>query len=376
VTIGELTTDTGNCAAPGIPAAKGVAMAVKQINAHPFTVKGKKYKINLITKNTGGSNTTAVNDLVSLTQDDGAKIVVGPGCGAYIEPGLGPLAMKEKILLFNPTPTPKFSSPKTAAQLTSVHGPGYLIAISQATGTQTTTAQASLVTSFPKSDHIHNVYELLENDAEGHFLAVPLAAWFNSHGYKATINYYPTTTQDFSGYLSAAKAAHADLLMYGYGDPSGLAILKQAVAGNTAPNYYGYGSSLTDTLNINGTTGITSEQLTLAYPVSLVYPTNTKIKTFAAQYKAYNGGKFTSDSSYAAYLYDDPGLLVKAMEKAGTTTTLRAIAKALYSLHYDGLLSSDEYFDSSHHLHFNVDGCVTQSGADPATHVTCTSVKQ
>jgi len=81
VTVGELTDEGGSCAAPGIPTAKGVALAVKQINEHPFTVAGKQYTIDLKPENTNSDNTTAVNDLVSLTQNDGAKIVIGPGCG-------------------------------------------------------------------------------------------------------------------------------------------------------------------------------------------------------------------------------------------------------------------------------------------------------
>ncbi len=374
VTVGELTDEGGSCAAPGIPTAKGVALAVKQINEHPFTVAGKQYTIDLKPENTNSDNTTAVNDLVSLTQNDGAKIVIGPGCGAYVEPGLGPLAVKEKILLFNPFPSATMDNPATAVSYAK--GAGSLIAISQASSGQTAEAQGALVTLFPKSDSIKSVYLLLEDDEEGHTFGASLGKYFTTHGYKLTTAYYPDGTQDFSGYLSAVKASSSDLLMYGYGDPSGLAILKQAVALNAAPNYYGWGSALSDATGVNGPTGIQEPQVALVYPVSLQYPTNAKIAEFAKQFEAFNGGTLGSDSSYAAYLYDDPGLLVKAMEKANSTTNLPAIAKALYSLKYNGLLSSDEYFDSSHHLHFEVDGCYVAPGENPTAHVTCKSVPQ
>lgn len=81
VSIGNLADLSGACSAPGIPASKGIQLAVRNINKHPFTVAGKKYKLNLITMDTTSDNTTAVNDLVSMVKDDNVTMVVGPGAG-------------------------------------------------------------------------------------------------------------------------------------------------------------------------------------------------------------------------------------------------------------------------------------------------------
>lgn len=374
VTIGELQDLSGNCSAPGIPTSKGVALAVKNINAHPFTVAGQKYKLKLDTRDTAGDNTTAVNALISLVNDDNVKMIVGPGCGAYIEPGLGPLAVKDKIILFNPYPSAKLDSTKTASAFAK--GPGYLLPAAQASSSQSGTAQASLVSLFPNPSSIKKISLLLENDAEGHNFGSALQAYYNTHGYTTSLTYYPTNTQDFSGFLSQVKSSNPGLLVYGYGDPSGLAILKQAVAVNAAPRYYGYGTAITDATGVNGTTGITSPQISLEYVRSLAYPDTSQLKSFAAQYSAANGGSLGADSSYATYLYDDPGLLVAAMKKAGTTTNLNSIAKALYGIKYSGLDSPSEYFDSTHHLHFQVDGCYVPPGANPTQNVKCSPVKQ
>lgn len=375
VTLGNLTALTGSCQAPTTAANNGVKLAVQEINANPFTVGGKKYTLKLDTVNTATTNTTGVSAMLKLVKTDGAKIVMGPGCASYTEPGLTPLAVKEGVLYFAPFQGPTMDT-LTKAKAYSA-GTGYLLAAGQATSGESTDAQLSLIqAAFPKTDTIKKVYVLLENTEEGHTFGSMMTPWFKSHGYQMTLVYYPTTTQDFSGYVSAVKASGAQLLLYGYGDPSALAILKQAVAIKAAPNYYGWGNSITDPLNINGTSGITAPQLTLVYPAALQYPRNTAMKTFASKYKSFLGGKFTSDSSYAAYLYDYPGLLVKAMEKAGTTTNVQEIAKALYSLHYNGLLSNDEYFDSTHHLRFEITGCLVAAGANPSQHVTCSQVKQ
>lgn len=376
VTLGNLTALTGSCAAPTTAVAHGIELAVKQINAKGFTVAGKKYKFKLVQANTATNNTTGVASMLKLVKTDGAKIVVGPGCASYTEPGLTPLAVKEGILFFAPFQGATLTG-TTAKVKAYAKGAGYLLPVAQATSGESTAAQVSLVkAAFPKNDTIKKVYVLLENTQEGHTFGAAMTSYFKTHGYQMTLTYYPTTTQDFSGYVSAVKASGAQLLLYGYGDPSALAILKQAVAIKAAPNYYGWGNSITDPLNVNGSSGITAPQLTLVYPTALQYPRNAKIAKFASQYKALLGGKLTSDSSYGAYLYTDPFLLEKAMIKAKTTTNLKAIAKALYSLHYNGLLSTKEYFDSTHHLHFEITGCLVKPGANPSQHVTCTPVNQ
>lgn len=376
VILGNLTALTGSCAAPTTAVAHGIELAVKEINAKGFVVAGKRYRFKLEQANTATDNTTGVASMLKLVKTDGAKMVVGPGCASYTEPGLSPLAEKEGILFFAPFQGATLTG--TTAKVKAVaDGKGYLLPVAQASSGQSTAAQVSLIkAAFPKTDSISKVYVLLEDTQEGHTFGSVMTTWFKSHGYHLTLTYYPTTTQDFSGYVSAVKASGAQLLLYGYGDPSALAILKQAVAINAAPNYYGWGNSLTDPININGTSGITAPQLTLVYPTALQYPRDTGIRAFAAKYKSFLGGKLTSDSSYAAYLYTDPFLLVAAMQKAKTTTNLKAIAKALYHIHHKGLLSSNEYFDSTHHLHFDITGCLVKPGPNPAQHVTCTPVKQ
>jgi len=109
---------------------------------------------------------------------------------AYVEPGLGPLAVKEKILLFNPFPSATMDNPATAVSYAK--GAGSLIAISQASSGQTAEAQGALVTLFPKSDSIKSVYLLLEDDEEGHTFGASLGKYFTTHGYKLTTAYYPT----------------------------------------------------------------------------------------------------------------------------------------------------------------------------------------
>ena len=374
VSIGNLADLSGACSAPGIPASKGVQLAVRNINEHPFTVAGKKYKLNLITMDTTSNNTTAVNDLVSLVKDDNVKMVVGPGCGAYSDPGLGPLAVKFGIILFNPLPSPQLDDPAAASQF--ANGEGYLLPAAQASSAQSAKAQAGIIKVFPDYSKIKTIALMDEDNALGHNFGAGLQAYYNALGYKTTSVYYPVTSVDYSGYLTTIKNSHPDLLLYGNNDPTGLAILKQAVSLNVAPRYYGYGTALSDAVNVNGSTGISAPQVSLEYVRSLQYPDTPAMKQFAAQYKAFNGGSLGTDSSYAAYLYDDPGLLVAAMEKAGTTTDLHAIATALYSLHYNGLASPDEYFDSTHHLHFDIDGCYVVPGPNPSLHVACTPVKQ
>lgn len=374
VSIGNLADLSGACSAPGIPASKGIQLAVRNINKHPFTVAGKKYKLNLITMDTTSDNTTAVNDLVSMVKDDNVTMVVGPGCGAYSDPGLGPLAIKYGIILFNPLPSPQLDNPAQASQF--ANGQGYLLPAAQASSAESAKAQAGIIKVFPDFSKIKKIALMNEDNALGHDFGAELQAYYNSLGYMTTSVYYPTTSVDYSGYLTTIKNSHPDLLLYGNNDPTGLAILKQAVSLNVAPRYYGYGTALSDAVNVNGSAGISAPQVSLEYTRSLQYPDTPAMKQFAAQYEAFNGGSLGADSSYAAYLYDDPGLLVAAMEKAGTTTDLHAIAMALYSLHYSGLASPDEYFDSTHHLHFDIDGCYVAPGPDPSLHVTCTPVKQ
>jgi branched-chain amino acid transport system substrate-binding protein len=374
VKIGEIQDLSGNCAAPGVPFALGMKIAVNNINKKGFIVAGKKYKLKPTVLDGATNNTTAVTALNSLVKDKGIKMVFGPGCGSYNEPGVSPLSQKLGILLMQAFQQSTFETPSTGVKF--ANGAGYLLASMQASGTDSGAAQASLIKKFPNSSSIKKVSLLLEDDGEGHYFGTSLEAWFTAHGITPTVTYYPTTTQDFSGFLSSIKAASTDLLMYGYGDPSGLAILKQAQALNVAPRYYGYGTSITDATGVNGAAGISGDQVSLEYVRSVLYPDTPALKAFAKQVKAANGGALPADSSYTTYGYDWPGLLVAAMQKAKTTTNLRKIAKALYSIHYKGLDSPNEFFDSTHHLHFQIDGCLVASGANPTSHVTCSPVLQ
>ena len=134
---------------------------------------------------------------------------------------------------------------------------------------------------------------------------------------------------DFRANLSAVKAAQADALfwggMYGQGGPL-LVQLRQS--GSSIPFISGDGSFMQEFLNAAG--NYASETYLTFFPDFKALPS---AQPFLEKYRA----RYGPEGPYSVYGYDAVNILLKAIERAGTTDT-KIVAKTLHEGSFDTCL--------------------------------------
>lgn len=358
VKVGLLTSNSGECQPPDEAAQAGLEIAAEKVNASNPEVDGKKIQVEFVTEDTKSENTAGVTALTSLIRDDGIKFVIGPECGAYVEPGLAPVAEKDGILMINGIGDPELADVNSGA----AQGQAKYVFSQQPGAIDSGFGASELFKLFPDYSSIHKVFVLVQNDGVGKPFGEGFTKGLEAQGMEVEAQYFDPTTTDFSGFIAKAKAYHPDVLLAGTYQQASQTILRQTVQQQAAPRYFGYGEDLNDA--IKGAIGkpIPIPSVWVVFPKSLQHPTNEAVAELAKSYAAAGNDLTSSDSSYAAGLYDALPLLVEAMEEAGTTEDVASIAKALETLKSAGVVGDPITYGKTHLLEFDVDGCLVEGG--------------
>lgn len=361
--IGGLMDLSGTCQGTGAPSQTGIQMAVDHYNAlGGVTVGGTKYKLQTDFQDSGSENTKGVASMTKLVRDDGVKFVVGPICSGPNQPGLAPVAQKSGALFMAQFP-PQLNTPTGAKQfplLFNVAPPILAAGEAHASGVHAL---------YPSAKRI---YILLQNDATAHLMGgIGYVKYFQHLGDTTQIAYYDPTTTDFSGLLARAKAFHPDVLLYGWLEQPGLAILKQALQSDVAPEYYTTtGACCADALSRATGKPIDKPAGFLTYPRTLEYPTTPAVAQFAKDYKARVGRSLQPEDSFAVASYEMAQLVIEAIQQAGSTDPAK-VASALGTGTYDTINGSGIKFSGGHQASSQtVDICSVK----PVAHVSCRAI--
>ncbi len=335
ISIGYINDLSGLYQTIGYPAGNGAQVAVKLVNANGgIVIKGKKYRLALVTCEANSDSTQAVACAQQLIRDDHLKFIMG---------ATGPEA--PPVAAITDPAGVIFTNPSTAlTQVLSKYK--YVYNPLDGLDLKIRLAAESIKKTFPKAKTFAAVYANDPTDA-----AFPLfLSDLQQEGLKlVSTQIYDTTALDVTAQLTAAKAANPDLVFMGWTEAEVAPAIKANQSIQVAPDLYGWtgpGACSAYASQLGGAKFLSSE----LFGEDLAHPTNAAARQYVAAYKkfvnssaAYKNPVNIPNMTYSLLYADAIPLLVKAIEKAGTYTSVPKISTALKKVSISGIEGNIRY---------------------------------
>ena len=349
----------------GQPTGDGVKIAVQEINeAGGFQVGDTIYTIKLIEHDTQSTveNTLAV--VRELVNDDHVKVIFGPA--TLGEPEITPFTQANKVIHLCPCQQREQGA---LSSIEKAHGESqwafqtllpFSLLISQA-GT-------SFRAEYPD---LHSMSLICQNSATGRDICERTKTAYASAGVQVLgdIQYFPVGTTDYRPYLTRLQSGDPDYL-FNYDDPlSTIELVKQALQ-------LGIGRLHLVTVPADLVQPLIGFKFDVpisagAAPRNQVVPTSPEVGDYFQRYKDFLGGANLPPAGFVSLMtYDYVYMVAAAMQQANTVEDTTAIAKALETLHYNGVAEDDLYFNSGHFAVHGTEPCTVVYGEPKAT-ITC-----
>lgn len=362
ITFAVLTSKSGPCQAFDESGALGDELAIDKLNEKPVSIGGKSYKFQAKVINTKGENTVGVSEVTGALHE-GVKFFLGPICSASAMPGVGALLAKDKeVIAINNYGGAGLNANSEAETIANVKGEWKNI-FSNTIGTEEEGIRDSYdLESFPNwKQTIKKAYILMQNEAGAEIIGKGFAKGLQKQGIESESAFYSPSTTDFSGFLAKVKAYKPDVLVSGYLPVPSLAVLKQMLADNAAPRYFGYGEPVEDALKTAVGGPIPVPAVWDFNPVSLKYDKRETVQSLRKAIEA-KTGQLSPNAGYTGTEYDTPFMLAEAMQAAGTTEDVNKIGRALEKVTHSGIYEN-AHFSATHHLpSAGTDSCLIEKG--------------
>jgi ABC-type branched-subunit amino acid transport system substrate-binding protein len=326
ITIGFDAEESGIDAAFGTSFLHGAETGVAYVNKTGVTVDGKKYKFKLDICNDNSDQTQVAACVVKLVTTDhdlfmfGGLADFGPIVRGITEPN--------RVIYFS-------TGSAVAALMSTSH---YVVNTVPSLNARSLMSVRGFLKLYP---HAKTVGLLGEQDAtdQAAFAADELA--FKQMGMKVVgTEIAPIDATDYSSYLTALKADHPDVIWN-----------ELAAAVNSEPEMLGQNGSLdasTIVFNNSGsclttyphTPGVTYIAETNAGAIDTGALQNSGYKEYQKIYYGLPRGGISDPDPYIGgglFIYDFFTILAKAIEKAGTFTSTKAVLKAMNGTTYNGV---------------------------------------
>jgi branched-chain amino acid transport system substrate-binding protein len=329
ISIGYINDLSGLYQTIGYPAGNGAQVAVKLVNASGgIAVKGKSYRLKLVTCEANSESTQAVACAQQLIRDDHLKFIMGatgpeaPPVAAITDPA--------HVIYTNPSTALTEVLSKYKYVYNPLDGLDLKIRL----------AAESIKKTFPHAKTFAAVYADDPTDS-----AFPLfLSDLKKEGLKlVTTQIYNTTALDVTPQLTAAKAAHPDLVFLGWTEAEVAPAIKANESIQAAPDLYGWtgpGACSAYAGQLGGAKFLSSE----LFGIDLSHPTNAVARRYVAAYKryvhsaaAYKNPVNIPNMTYSLEYADAIPLLAKAISVAGTYTNVPKIAAALHKTSIRGI---------------------------------------
>ena len=335
IPIGASVEVTGGAGSIGSIWKQGIDLAIKQANGKSgFTVAGKKYKWQLTLDDNQTTTDQAIANYRSFVGNND-NFIIGPGVSTEFPPAINSLGGKQPIIL-------------TPAQGTAFIGTpaGQNLYLTHLSDTGAKGRVAQMVGLLMKKYHPKTVAILLPQDASGELYTTTYGQAFKDAGAKIVYSEaFPSTTTDFSSYVTAIKATNPSLVVSGYLDSWMQPFMNQASqAGLTSPVFVG--APGTNVTSMQDHAGITK----FAYSVTTRAVDNAsdpKVASYRKVYEAEYGTEPSATGFWALSYYDPILMLTQAMKDAKTVSDLSAITKSFVKIKDFGTLG--ETFDPTTH---------------------------
>jgi branched-chain amino acid transport system substrate-binding protein len=337
ISIGFINDLSGLYDSIGYPAGAGAQVAVNLVNSNGgIDVGGKKYRLNLVTCEANSDSAQAVACAQKLIRVDGLKFIMG-GTGPEAPP-VAAITAPAGVIYTNPST----ALTQVMSKYPDVYNPldGLDLKIQL--------AAKSIKQTFPKAKTFAAVYADDPTDA-----AFPVfVADLKKEGIRLVkTEVYSTTALDVTPQLTAAKAAHPDLVFLGWTEAEVAPAIKANQTLNVAPDLYGWTGpgACTAYKSQLGSAKFLSSEL---FGEDLAFPTNAVAKQYVAAYKKFvrtsAGGSYRSpvdipNMTYSLLYADAIPLLAQAIARAGTFTDVPKITAALKTTSIGGIQGVVKY---------------------------------
>jgi branched-chain amino acid transport system substrate-binding protein len=358
--LGGVFSLTGKLTSLGQSGAVAAKLAVKEINDRGgITVGGKPYRVELVLRDDRGVPAEAVASTLELTTKDGIKFIFGP-IGTVV--GMPAIEVTRRAGVMHFTPV--------TGSGTLVGKPDYPYLFQ--TYNWEFGARGRIRTYAPfiaQTAKEHGIRRVAVLDSTDDYSSQVLEAYvprLKELGLEivAVERYDRAGTVDFYPQLSKIKALKPDALIWGYSDESGKLIIRQALETGVTKKFFSW----------QGPTEIPAlpykDQLELyTWVIGTRSPQSDdpKIKDWTRRMNETAGQELGPSLIWGLTIYDQVFMVTKAVEKAGTTTDLEKIKRALQGMTYDGLMklavTSDDRFIHDYYIG------VIQKGAVKYTHI-------
>jgi branched-chain amino acid transport system substrate-binding protein len=208
----------------------------------------------------------------------------------------------------------------------------------------------------------------------GQTIAPQFQQILNGAGYQAKVYLYPPTTTDFRSVLTRVKSAHPAVLLQGYSVQQGLPVTTTALQLNVAKAVIGVGETPAQVPQAIAKSQGSFPMVwgSMIAERSMDPTTTPQFDKFVKLWQGFfHQSPDLAESQTVIWFYDPVGMLVKAMEKAGTVTDTKAIAKELHSFTaghpYQGALT--DWYNSRNVIIRGSDYAVYRNGQSTWTYL-------
>ncbi|MCW2793522.1 MAG: amino acid/amide transporter substrate-binding protein family [Nocardioides sp.] len=324
VKIGGIFSQTGAASAFGSDGERAIDLAIQDANEEGFEVDGKSCTIEYKATDLASDPNNAASLAQELITGFEAKFIFGPDLAAAVPPAATAVQRAGDVMQFSVSTgmdayagkdEPFFRLAPTDVKMVNE---GYIPAVAE---------QLPDVTS---------IAMLMTDDDTGKALAEGYTAAFEEAGVEVTqTEYYAATTTNFAPIVQRIDDS-AQGVFIGYNNDSAAAGIMDAAAEAGLPPVF-------ITRGISAQPGVDrSDDLQdytwLVLGADPLYPANDEQQAFVDKFSdafSIPDGRMT----YFPFVhYDYVGMLIQAMQEAGTTTDVDAISDALRGSSYEGVV--------------------------------------
>lgn len=328
IRVGAMFSLSGPFAQVDVGGSQGVEMAVDEINRKGgIKIGGTSYKVDLALEDVRSQVPDTITATERLIRDQKVAVIFGPIIGLLATPAQE-VTQPAKVIHFGP-----------AVQWRSLVGKPdkkYLV------NSQLDDAPryATWIPALVRETKIKTVALLGRNDAAARGILATITQEMDKLGVKVLYTeFFEATTTDFSPFLTRIRGLKPDLLLFGYGDQYGVAILRQSDELKVAAHYASFAGTSVD-VPLKGALGRPVDSYVgMSASENLVQPLHDEVKAFVQAYKSKYGKDPTGQTEWALVMYDYVLMWAKAVELAGTSTDNDKIIEKLRGMAYKGVLN-------------------------------------
>ncbi|HYF18080.1 MAG TPA: ABC transporter substrate-binding protein [Ramlibacter sp.] len=325
VRIGINDSLSGALVGFGTPPVAAIRLAISEINQKGFVVGDTTYRLQAVEVDNRSEGAATIAGMTRLVEDDKVRIIFGPTASALANQAQE-ITVPNKVLHISAAgswQTLGYLSDPKKPLLFGTQQPLSAIARSEVDAIKKLGARKFAYISADDDTTKGNMPALL-NEAKAQGLAV-------------TTLLFPPKTTDFSSFVNRAKAdgAEATYFLWPQGTaPDVMRAVSEQNAGAKGFVARNVSPQAALKLAIGKPLGFPfySVQGTPSYD----YPPNPKVKAYADRLKA-AAGDLGVAANFSFFTYDFVGMLVAAMQKAGTVEDTAKIAQAMAGLTYEGV---------------------------------------